>query len=142
IMAADKWLASGRDLSAIQQIMEEKVKPLLDTGKFMEAEAELDRVLDLLKQDGKKAESPANSTEAVHQRVSAKFERVRLGMDRWSASGRDLSAIHRIMEEKVKPLLDTGKSIEAEAELDRVLDQPKQDGKETKLPTDPTVGLQ
>ena len=141
-MAAEKWLASGRDLSAIQQIMEEKIKPLLDTGKFVEAEAELDRVLDLLKQDGKKTESPADPTEAVHQRVSAKLERVRLGMDRWSASGRDLSAIRQIMEEKVKPLLDTGKFMEAEAGLDRVLDLLKQDGKETGSPANPTGGLQ
>jgi len=31
--------------------MEEKVKPLLDAGKIIEAEAELDRILEKLKLD-------------------------------------------------------------------------------------------
>jgi len=33
--------------------MEEKFKPLLDAGKVIEAEAELDRVLEQLKPDAK-----------------------------------------------------------------------------------------
>jgi hypothetical protein len=44
---------SGRDPSAIVKTMEEKVSPLLDTGKAIEAEAELDRLLERLKPDAK-----------------------------------------------------------------------------------------
>jgi hypothetical protein len=51
-VGAERWAASGRDPSAIVKAMEEKVKPFLDAGKVIEAEAELDRVLDLLKQGG------------------------------------------------------------------------------------------
>lgn len=137
----DKWLASGRDSSAIRHIMEEKVKPLLDTGKFMEAEAELDRVLDLLKQDGKETGSPTDPTEALHQRVSAKVELMTMAAGNWLASGRDLSAIQQIMEEKVKPMLDTGRLVEAEAELDGVLEL-LNEGKNTEPPTNPTEGVQ
>jgi hypothetical protein len=50
-------------------------------------------------------------------------------MQKWADSGRDPSAIGRTMEEKFKPLIESGKVIEAEAELDRVLDQIKQDAK-------------
>jgi len=47
---ARQWAASGRDTSAIGKTMEENVKPLLQTGKFSEAEVELDRVLEQLSQ--------------------------------------------------------------------------------------------
>ena len=43
---------------AIAKTMQEKVKPLLEAGKFSEAETELDRVLEQLKLEGKLAESP------------------------------------------------------------------------------------
>ena len=51
--AVQKMADSGRDPSAILKTMEEKVGPLLQSGKVVEAEAELDRVLELLKQDAK-----------------------------------------------------------------------------------------
>ena len=44
---------SGRDPSAIGKLMEEKFKPLIEAGKVTEAEAELDRVLEQIKQDAK-----------------------------------------------------------------------------------------
>jgi Spy/CpxP family protein refolding chaperone len=50
---ARRWADSGRDPSAIAQAMEKKVKPLIEAGKVIEAEAELDRVLELLKKDAK-----------------------------------------------------------------------------------------
>jgi hypothetical protein len=50
-------------------------------------------------------------------------------MQKWATSGRDPSAIGKAMEEKFKPLIEAGKVIEAEAELDRVLQQIKQDAK-------------
>ena len=47
---AQRWADSGRDPSAIAQAMEHRVKVLMDAGKVTEAEAELDRILELLKQ--------------------------------------------------------------------------------------------
>jgi Spy/CpxP family protein refolding chaperone len=67
--------------------------------------------------------------EATRQRLTEKVQRVKEGMQKWADSGRDPSAIGRTMEEKFKPLIESGKVIEAEAELDRVLDQIKQDAK-------------
>jgi hypothetical protein len=134
-LGTEKWAHSGRDTSAIAMMMKEKVKPLLDAGEFMEAEVELDHVLEQLQQDEKGAESPADPAETLHQRVAAKVELVTMGAEKWAESGRDLSAIQQIMEEKVKPLLDTGKFMEAEVELDRVLDRLKQDGKSAESPS-------
>ncbi|MGA2620123.1 MAG: hypothetical protein ABSF26_21100 [Thermoguttaceae bacterium] len=68
-------------------------------------------------------------TEVTRKRLTEKVERVKQGAQQWAASGRDPSAIAKTMEEKVKPLLDAGKVIEAEAELDRVLQRLKADGK-------------
>jgi len=59
---------------------------------------------------------------ATRQRLTEKVERVKQGAQSWAASGRDPSVIARTMEEKVKPLLDSGKVMEAEAELDRLLE--------------------
>jgi hypothetical protein len=52
-----------------------------------------------------------------------------VGIHEWAASGRDPSAVGKVMEEKFKPLIQAGKVVEAEAELDRVLEQLKQDAK-------------
>ena len=132
---AQMWADSGRDPSAITKVMEEKFKPLMKADKVFEAEAELDRALKLLGLDGKSTESPTASTESVRQRVAAKVERVKEGAHQWAASGRDPSAIAKMMEEKVRPLLETGKFDEAEAELDRVLEKFKSDEKSTVSPT-------
>jgi hypothetical protein len=43
--------------------------------------------------------------------------------------GRDPSEILKTMEEKFKPLIEAGKVIEAEAALDRVLEQLAKDAK-------------
>ena len=50
-------------------------------------------------------------------------------MKSWAANGRDPSALRKLMEEKVKPLLDAGKPLEAEVELNRLLEQFKPDKK-------------
>jgi Spy/CpxP family protein refolding chaperone len=71
----------------------------------------------------------AGIMEATRLRLTAKVERVQQAAQGWAASGRDPSAVIKAMEEKVKPLLDSGKPLEAEAELDRILDQFKTDGK-------------
>ena len=59
---------------------------------------------------------------ASGKRLTKKVQDVQSGAQRWAASGRNPSAIARAMEEKVKPLIQAGKVIEAEAELDRVLE--------------------
>jgi Spy/CpxP family protein refolding chaperone len=67
--------------------------------------------------------------EATRQRLTEKVQHVQEIMQKWVASGRDPSAIGKTMEEKFKPLIEAGKVREAEAELDRVLEQLKQDAK-------------
>ena len=67
--------------------------------------------------------------QAVRQRLSEKVERVKAGAQKWADSGRDPSEVLRAMEEKFKPLMESGKAVEAEAELDEVLKQFAQDAK-------------
>ena len=71
----------------------------------------------------------AQLAEATRKRLTEKVERVKQGAQKWGADGRDPSPIAKTMEEKVKPLLDAGKVIEAEAELDRVLERLAPDAK-------------
>jgi hypothetical protein len=115
----------GNPVPVVESVTKE-LEPLLRAGKFAEAEAVLDRLLEQLKPDGKNTESPTAPTETVQQRVAAKVERVTQGVRQWTASGRDPLGIGRTMDEKVKPLLKTGKFSEAEMELDRVLEQLQQ----------------
>jgi Tol biopolymer transport system component len=75
------------------------------------------------------AQSPADPAEAMRQRIVAKVERVKQSAQKWAASGRNPSAIVKTLQETIKPLLDAGKASEAEAELDRVLEQLKPDAK-------------
>jgi len=131
---ARKLAESGRDPSVIGQMMREKVKPLLDTGNIAEADQELDRVLTQLQQEGNTKAPPANAAAAAHQRVAAKIEHVVQIMQEWAESGRDPSEIGRAMEENVKPLLESGKFVEAEPALDRVLEQLGVAGKSTAPP--------
>jgi Spy/CpxP family protein refolding chaperone len=67
--------------------------------------------------------------EATRQRLTGKVQRVKDAMQKLADSGRDPTAIGKTMEEKFKPLIEAGKVIEAEAELDRVLEQIKQEAK-------------
>lgn len=67
--------------------------------------------------------------EDIRQRLTEKVECVQAGAQKWAGSGRDPSEVLRAMEEKFKPLMDAGKVVEAEAELDRVLEQLKKDAK-------------
>ncbi len=70
--------------------------------------------------------------EATRQRLTEKVQRVKEAMQEWAASGRDPSAIGKAMEEKFKPLIEAGKVTEAEAELDRVLEQTRQGAKQAR----------
>jgi len=71
----------------------------------------------------------AKIIEATRKRLTEKVERVKQGAQKWAASGHDPSDILRAMGEKFKPLIDAGKAIEAEAELDRLLERLKSDAK-------------
>ena len=71
----------------------------------------------------------AQLAEDARKRLSGKVERVKEGAHKWADSGRDPSDVLRTMEEKFKPLIEAGKITEAEAELDRILEQLKQDAK-------------
>ena len=66
--------------------------------------------------------------EEARKRLSEKVERVQAGAQKWAESGRDPAAIAQAMAEQVKPLLDAGKTSEAEAALDRVLELLEKDG--------------
>ncbi|MGO8751164.1 MAG: family 14 glycosylhydrolase [Thermoguttaceae bacterium] len=77
----------------------------------------------------------ADNAEEMRKRLTEKVERVTQGVQKWAAGGHDPSAILKTMKEKVGPLLDSGKATEAEAELDRVLEQLQQDGKSSDSPT-------
>ena len=67
--------------------------------------------------------------QALRNRLTEKVERVQEGAQKWAASGRDPKAIAQALEEKFKPLMDAGKPLEAEAELDRLLEQLQQNPK-------------
>jgi Spy/CpxP family protein refolding chaperone len=71
----------------------------------------------------------AQLAEATRERLTRKVQAVQSGAQRWAESGRDPSAIAQAMEDKFKPLIDAGKVIEAEAELDRILALLKTDAK-------------
>ena len=67
--------------------------------------------------------------EATRNRLTEKMDRVKAGAQAWADSGRDPSDVLRAMEQKFKPLIDAGKVVEAEAELDRALEQLKPEAK-------------
>jgi Spy/CpxP family protein refolding chaperone len=71
-------------------------------------------------------EGSGSLIEATRSRLTAKVERVQQAAQKLAASGRDPSPIGQMMEQKVKPLLEAGKPLEAEAELDRILEQLKE----------------
>ena len=72
--------------------------------------------------------------EVVRNRITGKVEQVKQGVQDWTASGRNPSPFIKTMHEKVGPLLDSGKPLDAEAELDHLLVQLKQDAKPVDSP--------
>jgi Spy/CpxP family protein refolding chaperone len=71
----------------------------------------------------------AKIIEATRKRLTEKVERVQQAAQKWAAGGHDPSDILKAMKEKVKPLLDAGKVIDGEAELDRLLERLKTEAK-------------
>jgi hypothetical protein len=59
----------------------------------------------------------------VRERLGQKLEQVQAGVQKWQAGGRDPAAIAQTLSSKVQPMLRAGKIEEAEAELDRLLDE-------------------
>jgi Spy/CpxP family protein refolding chaperone len=82
-----------------------------------------------LREFAKDGVSVTQLEQALRKRLTEKVERVQEGAQKWAASGRDPKAIARALEEKFKPLMDAGKPLEAEAELDRLLEQLQQNPK-------------
>ena len=89
--------------------------------------------------DNKPSQPQSNSSPSsdTTKRLKEKVERVKAGFQKWAAGGRDPSEIAKAMVEKFKPLMEAGKIVEAEAVLDRVLEQLAQDEKGTATPTAP-----
>ena len=75
------------------------------------------------------SDAVAKLEEEFKNRITAKVERVTQGAEKWAQSGRDPSPIAEAMQEKVRPLMDAGRAFEAEVEIDRVLEQLKEDPK-------------
>jgi Spy/CpxP family protein refolding chaperone len=73
------------------------------------------------------ASGGAQLAEATRKRLTGKVQEVEAGMQKWAESGRDPSSIAQEMEEKFKPLIEAGKVSEAEAAVDRVLQELKKD---------------
>jgi Spy/CpxP family protein refolding chaperone len=67
----------------------------------------------------------AQLKDETRKRLTDKVEQVKEGMQKWADSGRDPSDIGNAMAEKFKPLMDAGNVIDAEAELDSLLQQLK-----------------
>ncbi len=65
----------------------------------------------------------AQLKEEVGKRLTEKVQRIHEAAQKWADSGRDPSEIAQAMEEKVKPLIEGGKPLEAEAEIDRLLER-------------------
>ena len=105
----DKVLDAEREVKHVQMGLLAAIKNLLTP----EQQA---RLREMMKGGG------AKQSEDMRQRLTAKVERVQAGVRKWAESGRDPSEIAKTMQEKFKPLMDAGKVIEAEAELDRVLE--------------------
>lgn len=109
IAQLDKVLDAEREVKHTQMGLLAAIKNLL-------APEQQGKLRELMKSGG------AKPSEEVRQRLTAKVERVQAGVRKWVEDGRDPSAIGQAMKEKVKPLMDAGKPLEAEAELDRILE--------------------
>jgi Spy/CpxP family protein refolding chaperone len=116
IAQLDKVLDVERELKHLHVGLAAAVKNLLTP----EQQAKL---REIAKDGGKQL------AEDARKRLSEKVERVQDAARKWANNGRDPSEILKAMEEKFKPLIESGKVIEAEAELDRLLERLKPDAK-------------
>jgi len=112
----DKVLDVERELKHLQVGLMVAIKNLL-------APEQQAKLRELMKDGGAQLEND------TRQRLTAKVEQIKAGMQKWSDSGRDPSDIGKAMGEKFKPLMDAGKVLEAEAVLDSLLEQLNQGAK-------------
>jgi tetratricopeptide (TPR) repeat protein len=127
--------AANKNQAAEATAFMQKLQEQLKGRNFEEAESTADSILKLM--------GPApESAEETRKRLTAKVERVQAIAQEWAASGRDPSSIGQTMEERFKPLIEAGKIVEAEAVLDRVLQQLSSDGRIAVLPAANAGALQ
>ncbi len=67
--------------------------------------------------------------DETRARMQQKMQRLQAAMRKWAESQKDPSPLARAVQEELKPLLDVGKVQEAEAVLDRLLQQAEGDQK-------------
>ena len=141
--ALESEAAALADLASRERVDEEAF--LAQLNKFLDLEREAKQlqarqgvtILNVLtlEQHAKLRELMRNPDEVAKleeefkNRIASKVERVTQGAEKWAQSGRDPSPIAEAMQEKVRPLMDSGRPFEAEAEIDRVLEQLKEDPK-------------
>ena len=112
----DKVLDAERNLKHLHISLMVAIKNLLTP----EQQA---RLRELVKDGG------TQIAEATRTRLMEKMERVKAGAQAMADGGLDPADILRAMEQNFKPLIESGKVMEAEAELDRVLEQLKPEAK-------------
>lgn len=112
----DKVLDAERNLKHLHISLMVAIKNLLTAEQQ-------DKLRELVKDGG------TQIAAATRTRLTEKMERVKAGAQAMADGGRDPSDILRAMEHTFKPLIDAGKIVEAEAELDHVLEQLKPETK-------------
>ena len=134
------WIQkTGRPAEAMPLV--QKIQSLAKDKQWQEADKTADEVLALIKgaptatkpeaSPGAENKPPPPSIPPsdARQQLSEKIQRVTAAVQKLAGSGRDPADILKTMEEKVVPLLDAGKVKEAEAALDRLLEQLAKDAK-------------
>ena len=116
IAQLDKVLDAERELKHLHIGLMVAIKNLLTPGQQA-------KLHEIAKDGGKQL------AEAARKRLTEKVERVTAGVQKWADSGRDPSGVVKTLQETIKPMLDAGKALEAEAELDRLIEQLKSDAK-------------
>ncbi len=127
------WVQNADSKEKATALMQ-KLKEHLEAKNFEEAEKSADSILKMMGMSAHAAAQggenkpqqapPTNSPSSdPTKRLTEKVERVKEGAQKWAASGRDPSDIAKTMVGKFKPLMEAGNVVEAEAVLDRVLEQ-------------------
>jgi hypothetical protein len=131
------WVQDADSKKKATAFMQE-LKKHLDAKNFEEAEKTADAILKMMGVsapaaaqggDDKPPQAPRTNSPSTDtaKRLTEKVERVKAGAQKWAASGRDPSDVAKTMVGKFKPLMEAGKVVEAEAVLDRVLEQLNED---------------
>jgi hypothetical protein len=140
------WMqkAGNQDKAAAVTALMQKLQEQLKGKSFEEAEKTADSILKLMGANTQSSASPANGNagppadpDEVRRRLTGKVERVQEFAQEWAASGRDPSTIAQTMNEKFKPLIKAGRVTEAEAVVDRLLEQLGEDGRSAGAPPIP-----